>query len=92
MWAKIKAIFWGELIVLDEAANVALGTDASVPAAGNPHFTVSERLAEMRERGSKFGCVACKVLTWIGQRFGSTSTDHCASAMQGMPEDIPENG
>ena len=43
------------------------------PAAGKAHYTVSQFTAEMRERGFKFGCWFCAVLTaiwglWIRKR------------------------
>jgi hypothetical protein len=80
----------GELLVADEGLNVALGT-GSVPGAGNPHFTVSQRLAEMRANGSKVGCIGCAILTWIQNRLGWPG-DHCTDAMKGMPENIPTDG
>lgn len=59
-----------------------------VPAAGNSHYTISQTLAEMRERGMEVGCVGCKILTkvwglWIRKR----PYDHCTDAMAGVPED-----
>lgn len=93
LWTGFKARFKGTAIVVDEEINVLIGKDSDVPNAGNPHYTISERLDEMRNNGSKFACVACKALTWIAQKiFKSTTTDHCADAMAGMPESVDENG
>lgn len=52
------------------------------PAAGQAHYTVSQFCAEMRERGYKFGCVTCRMLTvtwglWIKKR----PYDHCTDAL-----------
>ena len=59
------------------------------PAAGNAHYTVSQLCSELRERGSKFGCVACKLLTWMFKPFNMKvkNYDHCTAAMLGVPED-----
>jgi len=92
MWSRIKQIFWGTLITADEEGNVLAGPDANNPAAGNPHYTISQRLAEARAAGSHTACVLCRVLTWCARRLGSTTTDHCADAMKGMPQSIPTNG
>lgn len=74
---------------LDEGANVVIigligqFVEIPVPAEGNPHYTVSEVLAELRERGSKIGCVGCKILSLMFR-----VKDHCKDAMEGMPENI----
>ena len=57
------------------------------PAAGCAHYTVSQTLAELRERGSTVGCIGCKILTkiwglWIKKR----PYDHCTDAMINVPE------
>ena len=92
IWAGIKQRLYGEAIVLDEAGNVLLGTDPTIPAAGNPHYTISQRLAEMRERGSKVGCIGCKILTWIQNKIFRISGDHCTAALSGVQEDMPTGG
>lgn len=93
IWQGIKDRIFGTLLVLDEEGNVLWGKDPKVPNAGNPHYTISERLDEMRNNGSKFACVFCKILTWIAQKiFRSKVKDHCANSMEGMPQDVEENG
>lgn len=84
------------LIWLDEGLNVFFVPIFRLclrlpPAGGNAHYTVSQTLAELRERGSKFGCVGCRVLTWIFKKLPPKKPgdyDHCASAMVGVPEDV----
>lgn len=74
---------------LDEGINVViigfigLFEKIAAPAEGNAHYTVSEVLAELRNRGSKIGCVGCKILSIIFR-----VKDHCADAMKGVPENI----
>ena len=80
------------LIAEDEAGNALIGPDARYPAAGNPHYTISQRVAEMRERGSKLGCWSCKALTWIQNTLFRKAGDHCTQAMDGMPEDVSTGG
>ena len=61
-----------------------------IPAAGRDCYTVSQFCAEMRERGHKFGCTACYLLTQIFKPFYKNNPhyDHCTSAMDGMPENV----
>ena len=93
LWAAIKQRLVGTALVLDEEGNVIIGEDPAVPAAGNAHYTISQRLAEMRERGMKIGCVGCKILTWIQNHWPfSIPGDHCTLAMNGMPEAITSMG
>lgn len=92
MFANIKKRLLGIAIAEDEALNAAIGPDPNCPAAGNPHYTVSQRLAEMRERGSRIGCVGCKILTWIQDHIFDISGDHCKGAMQDFPQDLPSSG
>lgn len=87
------------LLNLDEDANVFIigfvvvilnlfGVKNQVPAAGNAHYTVSQTLSEMRERGMRTGCIGCKILTWLQNNIFNKSGDHCTEAMQNVPEDI----
>jgi hypothetical protein len=79
----LSNVLHGTAVVADEECNVLLGPERGLPDAGNPHATISARLGEMRARGSKFACVACRLLTWIARRvFGSTNEDHCAAALK----------
>jgi hypothetical protein len=92
-WFFILAI----ILWLDEGLNVIfIGLLRFIlklpPAAGNPHYTISQTLAELRERGSKIGCVGCKILTWIQDNLFRLSGDHCREAMQGVPEDEVMDG
>jgi hypothetical protein len=82
------------LIAEDEAANALLGPDRITPAAGNPHYTVSQRLAFMRQKGSKVGCIGCKVLTFLFKPFywNVKDYDHCAAAIEGFADNLPSDG
>ena len=90
----LKRVIVGEAIVLDEACNVVIPEDESdVPDAGNPHNTISQRLAQMRVRGSKIGCVGCKALTWVQNHWPfNIPGDHCTKALQGFPDKLPTDG
>lgn len=60
-----------------------------VPAAGNAHYTISQTLAEMRERDMEVGCIGCEILTKVwGLFIKKRPYDHCIDAMIGMPESI----
>lgn len=89
----VKRVLLGEAIVLDEAGNVLIpeGKDP-VAFAGNPHTTISQRLAQMRLRGSRIGCIGCKTLTWIQNKIFSISGDHCTNALAGFPDTLPTDG
>jgi hypothetical protein len=93
-WSNIKARFFGVAVAEDEALNAALGPDKKIPAAGNAHFTVSQRLAEMRQRGEKIGCIGCAILTFLFKPFNLNvkNYDHCQQAMSKFPEDLPTGG
>ena len=58
------------------------------PASGNPHYTMSEALDELRNAGSKPACAVCKVLSVIFGIGRPKGYDHCASSMEGMPNNI----
>ena len=93
VWSNVKTRLFGIAVAEDEALNAALGPEAGVPASGNAHFTVSQRLAEMRERGSKIGCTGCKILTIIQNKIFGIPGDHCTNSMSGdFPEDLPTGG
>jgi hypothetical protein len=82
------------LIAIDELGNAILGPTKGVPAAGNSHYTVSQRLAEMRQRGSRVGCIGCAILTWVFKPFnrGIKDYDHCRESLAGFPESLPTDG
>lgn len=80
------------LIAIDELGNAILGPAKGTPAAGNPHFTISQRLAEMRQDGRRVGCWGCTVLTWVQNKVFGISGDHCTEAMKGFPESLPSDG
>lgn len=94
----MKTYLYNFLLWLDEGLNTLLvpiiRRAFSLPlvdAEGKANFTVSQTMAELRQIGSKFGCVACKVLTFIWKLWVRTPNyDHCTDALQGMPEDITE--
>lgn len=92
--SNIKTRVFGFAVAEDEAANALLGPDKSIPAAGNAHYTVSQRLAEMQQRGSKVGKVGCAVLTILFKPFywNVKNYSHCAQAMKDFPEDLPSGG
>ena len=90
-WQKFEKRILDFLIAEDEALNALLGP-GSVPAAGNPHFTISQRLAEMREDGSKVGIEGCEILTWAQNNIFHVPGDHCTIAMNGFPPDLPTEG
>lgn len=96
IWQKIalglKKRVIGTLLVLDEEGNVIWGPDQETPSAGNPHETISDRLYWMRSKGSMVGCVGCKILTMISNLIGFKTKDHCAQAVQGVPEEIATDG
>ena len=78
----LKNFIHGTLITLDEEGNVILGTDSSIPQAGDPHCTISQRLAKMRQGGSTTGCVGCDILTWIQNKIFRIPGDHCTQALE----------
>ena len=80
------------LIAIDELGNAILGPVPGDPAAGNPHYTISQSLAEMRSEGRRIGCVGCAILTWIQNKIFNISGDHCTNAMAGFPTDLPTDG
>ena len=82
------------LIALDELTNAVLGPVKGTPAAGNPHYTVSQRLAEMRAEGRRVGCIGCRMLTLVFRPFnpGIPNYDHCQQAMAGFPDSLPSDG
>lgn len=76
------------LLWLDEGANVVfigfinLFISVPAPAAESAHYTVSQVLAELRERGSKVGCVGCYILTKIWSLWiKKPNYDHCRDAL-----------
>ena len=76
-----KNLIEGSLIVADEEANVVLGPEPNDKVDGSPHYTVSARLGDMRREGSQFACWACNALTWISNRIGFPTKDHCTDAL-----------
>jgi hypothetical protein len=92
IFSYIKRVIIGEAICLDEAGNVIIPAVDPVPDAGNPHNTISQRLAQMRNKGSKVGCYGCKALTWISNKIFQVPGDHCTNALAGFPEKLPTDG
>jgi hypothetical protein len=88
----LKVRFLAILIAIDELGNAILGPVPDTPAAGNPHFTISQRLAEMRTEGRRVGCIGCAILTWIQNAVFGITGDHCTNAMAGFPQDLPTDG
>lgn len=89
---SLKSRFVAVLIAVDELGNAILGPSPYAPCAGNAHYTVSQRLAEMRDKGRRLGCIGCKILTWIQNRFFDISGDHCTNAMKDFPQNLPTDG
>ena len=94
MWPCIRTRILAVLIAIDELLNAILGPVPGVPLAGNPHATVSQRLAEMRAEGRRVGCVGCRLLTLVFRPFnpGVPNYDHCQQAMAGFPDSLPSDG
>ncbi len=63
--------------------NAALFADlaGNTLLAGNPRETISMRTARARHAGHRWAAVACRALTWIGAKLGSTVGDHCTWAL-----------
>lgn len=81
------------LLWLDEGCNVLIVPAFRKivklpPSAGNAHYTVSQTLAELRERKSAVGCLGCAILTLIQNKLFKKEGDHCTQAMEGMPENV----
>lgn len=97
---KLGKYLKGILLWLDTGLNtlvigfIGMFIDIPAPAEGNPHFTVSEVTAELRERGYLIGCIGCKLLNWMFRpwHWNDKRYDHCKNAMKGMPESVDENG
>jgi hypothetical protein len=79
---------------LDETGNALLGTVRGIPAAGNPHYTLSQRWAYERQKGSKTACFICNILTLMFKPFywNVKNYDHCQSAISDFPPDLPSEG
>lgn len=92
MLTALKHRLIAVLLCLDELLNVLLGPSPGTAAAGNPHYTVSQRLAEMRDEKRRIGCVGCALLTWIQNKIFRITGDHCTAAMLGFPQDLPTEG
>jgi hypothetical protein len=92
MSAKTRII--AILIAIDELGNAILGPVKGIPAAGNAHFTISQRLAEMRQQHRRVGCIGCAILTFIFRWFNQNikNYDHCHEAMKDFPESLPTEG
>lgn len=88
----LKQVFLGEAIVLDEAGNVLLPPEKGIPDSGNPHNTISQRLAQMRNKGSRIGKMGCAALTWVQNSIFHLPGDHCTNALKGFPEKLPTDG
>ena len=94
MTCKICDFLYNVALSLDESGNVVLFgfiklfTPINAPDAGGAHYTISQVVAEMRERNSKVGFIACKLLTLLFKPFNAkiSSYDHCASALDGVKE------
>lgn len=92
----------GTLEGLDEMGNAILGSVDGIPAAGNPHYTMSQRWAYERQAGvkvvGKFGykkaCVICKMLTYMFKPFfwNQSDYDHCADAIKDFPPNLTAEG
>lgn len=89
----LKRVVFGELIVLDEAANVLIpDPDKEDSYVQNGHITVSQHLARLREKGAKVGIVGCKILSWIQNKIFRIPGDHCTNALVGFPRNLPTDG
>lgn len=89
---SIKSRFVAILLVFDELGNAILGPAEGAPCAGNPHYTISQRLAELRKSGRRAGCIGCAVLNFFQNKIFRIPGDHCTGAMEGWPDDLPSEG
>lgn len=80
------------LIAIDELGNAILGPSPYAPCAGNAHYTISQRLAEMRNGGRRIGCIGCRILTFLQNKIFGIAGDHCTNALAGFPEELPSDG
>lgn len=76
------------LVLIDEGVNVFVIPAVTfvfrlpkVQAEGRASFTVSQWLGELRNKGSKFGCIGCKILTFIQNRVFRIDGDHCMQSL-----------
>ena len=89
---SVGEYFLGILKWLDEGLNVIIigliGFFVEIPAPDedDAHATVSQVLAELRERGVPAGCIGCKVLTWIQNKIFRVKGDHCTQALENWIE------
>lgn len=87
-----KNLFWGELIVVDEAANAAIpGRDQ------NAHLTISQRAGFAAQRGRWFAIKFCAFLTFSQNLIALTgmcakTVNHCADAIAGASENVTTGG
>jgi hypothetical protein len=88
----------GVLECVDEAGNVLLGPEAGIPAAGNPHFTISQRLGQMILYGTPeeqaLARDADAILTRIQVEVSKIPVEqsHCLDSLVGMPKELPSAG
>jgi len=79
---------------LDETGNAILGPADGINAAGNPHYTLSQRWAYERQNGVWRACVICNILTVLFKIFywDVKNYDHCSEAIAEFPPDLPSEG
>ena len=84
----------GVLEGIDETLNAAAGPVSGIPEAGNPHYTLSQRWAYERQKGSKKACIICAILSIIFKPFfwNVKNYDHCSEAISNFPTDLPSEG
>jgi len=87
----------GVLECLDEAGNVALGSDGNIPLAGNPHATISQRLGQMLVYGTpeqkRLAQQCDALLTAIENKvFKIPTQSHCLDAIKDFPSILPKEG
>jgi hypothetical protein len=69
--------------MLQYLLNLALLSDLTLSTVlgGYPRDTVSARIARARLSGSRPACVACAVMTWVGNTVFKAGRDHCTWAL-----------
>lgn len=87
---------------LDETLNALAGSLKDIPAAGNPHYTLSQRWAYERAAGPlimgnfayRKACFICNILTIVFKPFFSKDSnyDHCSEAIADFPPNLSSEG
>lgn len=78
---------FAEMVATEKAARKAdlspMGQDFEFPVKRKSGKSISVRTGRMRDRGSRWGCIACALLTVLFNisPFARRTKDHCDDAM-----------